>query len=288
MELQLQQVKKILRHKSFWVLATLTCLGILHLYYIWKVAAKLPSLLDGLGWLSIGFLLWKNQSKIKFRGSLFSSLVGLLLIIWMLIRHSFRQFSSSVDILSYFFPVITFTGLLLIVSGFRKLKNYHSEILIATLISLPFASIYNWLKPIVNIDAQLLNFILHYLGFDSIREGAVVSLPNGSVEVMPSCSSVGPILTMLPLIVVLLSIYPTSKSKQFFVYLSTIGSIFLINGIRLSLLAILLNKGDIANFEYWHTGGGSGIFSNLIVFLIGGVSYQILNSSSKPIQEVLT
>lgn len=177
----------------------------------------------------------------------------------------------------YLFPVVTFIGILLITTGFKKLYLYKSEIVISALISLPFASIYNLLKPIVNIDAQLLNFMLHYLGFKAVRQGAIVSLPNGSVEIMPSCSSVEPILTMLPLIVVLLSIYPTSKAKQFFVYISTIFSIAFVNSIRLSLLAILLNKGDINNFNYWHTGGGASIFSNLIVFLIGGISYQILN-----------
>lgn len=280
MKSQLQQLKNFFYHRVFWLFATFSCLATLHLYYIWKVAEKAPSLLNFLGWAGIGFLLWKKQHKIKFRGSLISSTLGLILIFWMIIRHSLSQFNSYIDVLSYLFPIITFIGILLVTTGFKKLHIYKSEIVISALISLPFASIYNLLKPIVNIDAQLLNFMLHYLGFKAVREGAIVSLPNGSVEIMPSCSSVEPILTMLPLIVVLLSIYPTSKAKQFFVYISTIFSIAFVNSIRLSLLAILLDKGDTNNFNYWHTGGGAGIFSDLIVFLIGGISHQILNSAT--------
>lgn len=181
--------------------------------------------------------------------------------------------------------MITVIGLLVIVKGFSKLGNFKSELAIATLISLPFASLYAFLKPVVNIDAQLLSFMLHYIGFKVVRQGAVVALPNGSVEVMASCSSVSPILTMLPFIVVLLAIYPVSKIKQFTVYISAIASIIFVNNIRLCLLAILINKQDIPNFDYWHTGGGAGIFSNIIVFVIGGISYKLLNNETKEVAD---
>jgi len=282
MESQLQQLKKILTDRTFWIFVTLSCLAILHLYSVWKISERVPSLLNFLGWFSIGFLLWKRKFRLRLRGSLTASILGTILILWMIIRHSLgRYYLSKIDVLYGFFPVITCIGLLLVTTGFRRLINYKNEVLVATLISLPYASLYNILKPIVNIDAQFLNFMLHYFGFQSIRQGAVIYLQNGAVEIMPSCSSVGPILTMLPFIVVLLSIYPTSKTKQIFIYISTVFLIVFINSIRLFLLAILLNQGDINNFNYWHVGGGAGIFSNLIVFLIGGISYQVLNKSSK-------
>ncbi|MCA2775343.1 MAG: archaeosortase/exosortase family protein [Microcystis sp. M135S2] len=280
MELLLQQLKKIFYHRSFWIFVTLSCLAILHLYFVWRTSDKIPSLIDVLGWISIGFLLWKRKYSLKFRGSIAASIIGLALILWMLIRHILGQhYLSKVDVLYGCFPVITCIGLLLITSGFRKLITYKNALFIAALISLPYASLYNFLKPVITLDAQLLHFMLHYLGFQTTRKGAIVYLANGSVEVMPSCSSVGPILTMLPFIVVLLSIYPTRKSQKFFVYISSIFAIILINCLRLSLLAILLDRGDIDGFNYWHTGGGAGIFSNLIVFLIGGLSYKFLNKS---------
>ncbi len=284
---QLQLVKKLFEHKLFWVLVNLSFLATLHIYCFWKISYRTPSLINLLGWGSIGFLLWKKRHQFKTRGDVVSSIFGLILIIWMIVRHILIQSQLSFNVLSYFFPLITVTGLLLIFIGFSKLKNYISELIIATLISLPFGSIYTLLKPIVNIDAQLLNFNLHYLGFQSSRQGAVVSLTNGSVEVMGSCSSVSPILMMIPFIIVLLSIYPTSKTKQFFIYLSTIFSIIFINSIRLAVLAILIDKRDLVNFNYWHTGGGAAVFSNIIVFLIAGISYQILSHSSKSTQQEL-
>ncbi|OIP77442.1 MAG: hypothetical protein AUK48_03950 [Oscillatoriales cyanobacterium CG2_30_44_21] len=289
MEFQLQEAQKsfkeFVNNKYFLIFVAFSFLATLHIQYVWKISEKAPTLLDLLGWVSIGFLLWKKQDKLKFRGNLISSLIGTALIVWMVLRHSLTQSNQSLDVFAYFFPVITVTGLLIVVKGFSKLGNFSSEIIIAFLISLPFASLYALLKPIVNIDAKLLSFMLHYIGFKVIRQGAVVTLPNGSVEVMASCSSVSPILTMLPFIVVLLAIYPVSKIKQLIVYLSAIASIIFVNNIRLCLLAILINKQDFPNFDYWHTGGGAGIFSNLIVFAIGGISYKLLNNEDQDIED---
>ena len=283
MELQLsqlqQQLKKITHHKAFWVFATISCLATLHLCYLWKITNQLPSLIDVLGWGSIIFLLFKKSNQLKFRSDVFSRLFGIALIFWMIARHIFSQSQSSLDVLAYFFPIITISGVLLVAFGINKLINYSSELSIATIISLPFASIYFLLKPFVHIDAQLLNFMLHYMGFAAVRQGTIIRMPNGSVEVMASCSSVSPILTMLPFVVVLLSIYPASLGKQIFVYIATIVSVIFINSIRLSLLAIFISNGNIESFDYWHTGDGAGIFSNIIVFFIAGISYKVLNQS---------
>ncbi len=277
METALKQIKDFWEHKAFWAFTTLSFLGVLNFCYVWNVLGKSPSLLDVLGWGSIIFLLWQKRHKLKFRGSLFSSLLGMILILWMVIRHTLSRSDLQMDVLSFFFPIVVLTGILLILSGFRKLGNYKSELAVATFISLPVTSLYILLTPVINIDAQFLSFMLHYIGFQVTRQDTVVSLPNGSVEVMSLCSSVGPILTILPFIIVLLSIYSVSKAKQIFVYLVTIISIVFINNIRLSVLAILVNNGDRVNFDYWHTGGGAGIFSNIIVLLVGWICYQILN-----------
>ena len=276
----LKFTKSKLEHQAFWVFVTLASLGVLHFCYVWTIVGNLPSLLDILGWGSISFLLWQKRHKLKFRGNFWSSIIGLILILWMIVRHILTRSHTHMDVLSHFFPVITITGILLILSGFKRLTNYKSELLVATFISLPIVSLYIILKPIVNIDAQFLSFILHYIGFQVVRQNATVSLPNGSVEVMGSCSSIGPILTILPFIVVMLNIYPASKSRQIFVYLSTIASVVIINNIRLSILAILVNNRDKVNFDYWHTGGGAGIFSNIIVFFIGYLCYQILDRNA--------
>lgn len=276
----LKFTKSKLEHQAFWVFVTLASLGVLHFCYVWTIVGNLPSLLDILGWGSISFLLWQKRHKLKFRGNFWSSIIGLILILWMIVRHILTRSHTHMDVLSHFFPVITITGILLILSGFKRLTNYKSELLVATFISLPIVSLYIILKPIVNIDAQFLSFILHYIGFQVVRQNATVSLPNGSVEVMGSCSSIGPILTILPFIVVMLNIYPASKSRQIFVYLSTIASVVIINNIRLSILAILVNNRDKVSFDYWHTGGGAGIFSNIIVFFIGYLCYQILDHNA--------
>ena len=282
MEIILNQVKNFLNKQVFWVLVTLSCLGTLHFCYVGIVAGNSPSLLDFLGWGSIGFLLWQKRHKLKFRGGLFSAILGLSLILWMVIRHILSRSQGTMDVLSHFFPLIILIGILLILSGFKRLSNYKLELLVATSISIPIIFLSTILEPIINIDAQFSSFILHYIGFKVVRQDAMISLPNGSIEIMSGCSSVVPILTILPFVIVLLNIYPVTKSKQISVYLGTFISVIVINNIRLSLLAILINNGDKANFNYWHTGGGAGIFSNIIVLFIGWLCYQILNHTSTP------
>jgi hypothetical protein len=162
MEITLKQVKYFLEHKAFWVFACLVCLGVLHFCYVWTVTGKLPSLLDILGWGSIAFLLWQKRHKLKFRGSIISSILGLFLILWMVIRHIFSRSQENMDVLAYFFPITILIGILLMLSGFRRLGNYKSELFVAIFISLPITSLYVILTPIINIDAQFLSFMLHF------------------------------------------------------------------------------------------------------------------------------
>ena len=238
------------------------------------------------------FLLWGKRNKIKFRGNLISSLIGISLILWMILRHVLGQFYSSstkLDVLSGFFPLIVLTGILLILTGFKRLTNYKNEIItsaIATIVSLPISVMFSGSNIIAKIDAKITAFMLHYIGFNVGREGNIVSLPNGAIAIAGGCSSISPISTMLPIIAMFLLVYPTSKNKKILVCIGAFFAIFFINAIRLSLLAILVNKFDTTTFEYWHGGEGAGIFSNLIVFLIAALSYQILNysSDSKPIE----
>ena len=281
MELQLRQLKYFINHKAFWLLANISCLGTLHLYFIWKISGKLPSLIDFLCWTIILFLLWKERNKIRLHGNIVSSLIGLFLVSWMILRHTLIQIninSSKLDVLSGFFPIITLMSILLIIAGFKRLIDYKSEILVsltATILSLPLTSVLSKSNVITNMDAKLTAFILHYIGLKVFRQGSIVSLLNGSIEIFTGCSSISPILAMFPILLAFILIYHTSKIKKMFVCISAVLSIYLVNAIRLSLLVISVNKADTANFEYWHSGEGNGIISNLIVVVIAGLAYKI-------------
>ncbi|PZU93733.1 MAG: hypothetical protein DCE90_15665 [Pseudanabaena sp.] len=105
MEFQLQEAQKsfkeFVNNKYSLIFVALGFLATLHIQYVWKISEKTPSLLDLLGWLSIGFLLWRKQDRLKFRGNLISSLIGMILIVWMVLRHSLTQSNQSLDVLSF-------------------------------------------------------------------------------------------------------------------------------------------------------------------------------------------
>jgi exosortase/archaeosortase family protein len=52
---------------------------------------------------------------------------------------------------------------------------------------------------------------------------------------------------------------------------------FIVNGVRVTLMAILVDRGNQAAFDYWHLGNGSLIFSMVAVFILGGICYFILD-----------
>jgi cyanoexosortase A len=288
MEAKLHQIRDFIRYKYFWLFATLSSLITLHFYSIWKVTGKSPLLLDFLCWGSIFFLLWKKRNRIKFRGNFISSLIGLLLIFWMIVRDISTQYygnSLKVDVFSGFFSFITLLGTLFVISGIKKLINYILEIIVSltTAITSPILVVSNLIPNkfniVANFDAQFTAFMLHYIGFKVHRQGVVVSLPNGSIEVFAGCSSIAPLATILPLVILFLFIYPTSKIKKIYVYIGVILCTIFLNAIRLSWLAIIVS--DTSGFKYWHEGDGVSVFSNLIVFLVVGLSYQILHYSPK-------
>ncbi len=289
MKLQVQQLKSLIDHKSFWVFATLGSLATLDFYCVWKISSKTPTLINFLCWGGILFLLWGKRNAIKFRGSLISSAIGMILVSWMVARHIITQpysTTSLIDVVSRLFPLIVLIGILLISSGFKRLKYYKAEILVSIATGISAISDLALRSPIALIDAQISAFMLHYVGFKVLRNDYIISLQNASVDVFNPCSSLIPLVTMFPIAVVFVATYATDKSTKIYICVAAILSTFFINAIRICLLAILSNNGNMVSFNYWHTGEGAAIFSNLIIFLIAGISYQMLNHFSKYKQEV--
>ena len=276
---QIQQLKNLFDRNAFWIFVSLSCLATINIYFIWQITEKAPPLSDYLGWAAIFYLLWMKRNKIKYRGNLISSLIGMLLVVWMLVRQTLVYIytvSPSLDILSGFFRFVALMGILLIISGFRGLKNYIPEIIV----SLTSATLYLVNTPILGnskliaiIDANLTAFMLHYIGFKVTRQDEIVSLPNGAIEIFTSCSSISPMATIFPILIAFLFVYDTSKKKKILVCASTVICIFFINAIRLSLLAIYANQRDPVGLEYWHGGDGNSIVSNVIVLVVAGLAY---------------
>jgi cyanoexosortase A len=212
----------------------------------------------------------------------------------MVVRDLSTQYYGSslkVDVFHDLFPFVTFLGTLLIAVGIKRLIHYIPEILVALAVSItsPSIAVFNLIPRgsniFTNLDAQFTAFMLHYIGFKVQRQGPIVSLPNGSIEVTTSCSTISLLTGIIPFITVILFVYPTNKIKKIYVCTGVILWSILFNAIRMSWLAFIVNQKDVIGFEYWHEGAGVNVLSNFNLLCVAGLTYQILNYSPKINQE---
>jgi cyanoexosortase A len=171
---------------------------------------------------------------------------------------------GSLEILSIFFPLLAFTGLLLLAVGWQGIKAYKWKFIISAFISMPLGSIdfiADTLK-IPLIDAQIATFVLHYFGFEVIRQGTAIYLPGGAVDIASACSSFSTIISILIVVFAMIIVFPIAFFKQIVLVLGTILSVLFVNSFRMGLLAILVASKQDDAFKYWHGAAGAEIFSN--------------------------
>jgi len=136
-------------------------------------------------------------------------------------------------------------------------------------LSLPLDSLAT-LIDISIFTAKFATFVLWYTGFAVSRQGFHISLPEGGVEVYPGCSGLENIIHLLKLTLLFLVIFPPNKwINKILVPLVAIFIAFVVNGVRVALLAVLVASSKQQAFDYWHLGEGSLIFSMFSVFIFG-------------------
>lgn len=209
------------------------------------------------------YLIWKKRHTLSLKTSFFSSLLGTLLIAVVLFK-STSHISNSI----YVLPFMSALGIGLLASGFKGLKQYRSELLLLFFLIVHYATLY-WLIDISEFTAKFAALVLWYLGFEVSRQGVYIVLPTGGIEVYSACSGMKNILDLCGLAVLLLVIFPTDWSKKILVPVAAILIGFVINGVRVVLMAILVASKNQTAFEYWHQGDGSLVFSMISVLFFG-------------------
>jgi len=117
--------------------------------------------------------------------------------------------------------------------------------------------------------AKFSTILLWYLGFEVICQGVYIFLPTGGVEVNSFCSGVMPMLTLLQLALLFLLMFPTKLRDKILVLVASVTLAFLVNVIRVALMAVLVAFSNQTAFEYWHSGSGSQIFSVISMLAFG-------------------
>jgi cyanoexosortase A len=261
---------------KFLLLGVAVALTTLHLTLVWR--SEHPELLEPsvLCWSAAWFLTWR-QDWSKFNSGRTATSVGVLAIAWILLR------SASItgyDSFLRFAPVISGVSLVLLASGFGQLRQYWRELVILGFIAIPTTSLMAALD-ISRPTADFASNLLWYAGYPVTQQGVNLIMPTGTVEVYSGCSGIGLIFQLLTLTFIFVMLFPLSRLQTLMLPIIAVIVGFVINGIRVALMAILFAQSKREAFDYWHLGNGSLIFSLIAVSLLGGVCYHLLEQAER-------
>ncbi len=261
-----------LREPKYWLLGIGSALVALHLTVLGKLDDSELFATCVLFWVVIISLVWDKQDSLKLESKLLPSTIGALLIALILLR-SLSPSGYHVRVA----PLVSMTGLCLMASGFRGLRQYWKELLILSLLILSrFLSLMLQMLDLPTQTAKFSAFLLHYVGFEVLRQGVFISLPpGGTVQVYGACSGLDSILQMLNISVLFLMMVPLRWGQKIAAIVVAMLLGFTVNAGRVVLLAVLHAQKQTAAFDYWHEQTGSLIFSVISVVLFGGFCWLV-------------
>ncbi len=216
-------------------------------------------------WGVVCFLISERYQTLTLESGIFGTFFGASLIFLILLK------SSSISGYDFFIRVMPFLSgisLALLASGTKGLKQYWQELFILAYTAIP-PGLIGIFVDVAKLTAKFSGFLLHYLGFEVVRQGAFLILEKGSVEVNHGCSGVNAILQLLGLAIVFLLMFPTTTGQRIVVPIVALLIAFVVNAARVGLLAVLVSLSQREAFKYWHEGNGSVIFSMIAVFIFG-------------------
>jgi cyanoexosortase A len=216
-------------------------------------------------WGVVAFLIWERHESLNLESGIFGSFLGATLIAFTLLK------SSSISGYDFFLRLAPFLfglSFALLASGTKGIKQYWQELLILGYTAIPPGAIGVFID-VAQFTAKFSAFLLHYLGFEVVRQGVYLRLPQGSVEVYHGCSGVNAILQLVGLAVVFLLMFPTTAVQKIIVPIVAVIIAFVVNAARVGLLAVLVSLSQPEAFKYWHEGNGSVIFSMISVMIFG-------------------
>lgn len=212
----------------------------------------------------------ERQIPLRCHSGIAASGLGILLIASVLLR-SMVMPSNVFLLLS---PFLAALGLALLASGFSGLGQYHKELTILFFLGVPPVLV----PPLIDtteITAKFAALVLWYSGFEVSRDGLNIYLGSGAVEVYPGCSGIEGITYLLSLSGLVAVMFPMSWYRRFLTFLAAVTTAFVVNGVRVALMARLIATSDMDVFHYWHEGNGSSIFSMISVLLFAACCWAL-------------
>lgn len=268
----------------YWILGIAASLLAIYLGLVWKSEDTAHLGMSVLFLAAAGMLFWDKRNHLKFGSTLIAQLTGILItlcLFWQstVLYHDPFLTDNLPDPMLRIFPFLAAFSLALFASGFRGVRQYWQELTILFFLGIP-SILTLFLPDISPITAKFSGFLLWYTGFNVSINDVFINLPTGSVEVYRGCSGIESMTYLLGISIVGLVMFPISPGKRFFVPFLAVLIGFLVNSIRVALMAILAASNQKSAFVYWHEGSGSLVFGAIAIFAFW-VVYQLLLKQEK-------
>ncbi|MEA5507353.1 cyanoexosortase A [Halotia wernerae UHCC 0503] len=259
---------KPLKNTQFWLLGIGGGLIAILLTITWRSGDPSHLGMSVLFLLAVASILNEKYKSLTLKSGIFSSFLGALIIAFVLWQSATLANSKLLAIFTHVSPFISALGLALLASGLKGLKQFWQELTIMFFLGIP-KLLLSYPIDISPLTAKFSAFLLWYSGFEVSLQGFYINLPTGSIKVYSGCSGAELISHLLGIAVICLLMFPLERKKVILVLLVAITSAFIINGIRVALLAIIIAKQNIQAFDYWHEGDGSRLFGIFGVLMFG-------------------
>ncbi|MBD2773132.1 cyanoexosortase A [Iningainema tapete] len=259
------QLTQLLSWKDprYWLLAIAIALETMCITLVWRADDMGHLGMSILFLLATSTLLWEKRHSLSFESDFFSSLVGVVLISWVLWESINLSAGHALRLLS----LTSAIGVALLASGFKGLKQYWQELIILFFLGVP-GVIAAFLFDLSPLSAKFGGFLLSLSGFSVSVVGTNINLPTGGVRVVYGCSGIDTITYVLGIAVIALVMFPVHWRKQIFVPIVAIAIGFIVNGVRIAMLAAM-SVSNKAAFDDWHGGTASYSFGMIGIFLLG-------------------
>ncbi|MDM9385451.1 cyanoexosortase A [Chlorogloeopsis sp. ULAP01] len=257
---------KPLKNTQLWLLGIGAGLIAINLTLTWKSGDVAQVGMSVLFLLAVASLLGDKQHNLNFESGIFPSVLGGLLIGILLWQSATFHRSELLESFLRISPLISGLAVGLLASGFKGLKQYWQELTILFFLGIP-KLLLSSLFDISPLTAKFSAFLLWYSGFEVSLQGVFINLPTGSVKVYSACSGIESICYLLGISVICLLVFPIQPKRRTLVLIMAIAFGFIINGIRVALLAVISAQKNLQAFNYWHEGDGSLIFGMIQVMV---------------------
>jgi exosortase/archaeosortase family protein len=202
----------------------------------------------------------------------FSPFLGYLLFGWVLAVLTFV--ARLYDPLLHFIPLVSVLAFFLVAKAFRA-KTFFAALCISLLLPLQVLILRFTPTTLLSVlTADLTSMLNWFFGVQSVAAGTYVHFQNTWIHVNASCSGFNVILLTLSSFVIFYCLFfieaPPDRlaiTKLVSVCIASLAFSFLINAIRILILSLCVVEpapplpGLLLNFDFWHDGMGSQIFS---------------------------